>query len=113
MNLWRVTILAMVMCWTGSGVSRSRMSQLPAEVKENGENGKMGGKWGENGGLWEIAKNTLWEVYKKGVQLGDKRERNWRKMGQSGTKFPFLPVPFSPFFHGLGTFPSETFDEFC
>ena len=99
------------------------MSQLPAEVKENGKSGKrvarwrkMGGNGGEmggNGGLWEIAKNTLWEVYKKGVQLGDKRERNWRKMGQFGTKFPFLPVPFSPFFHGLGTFPSETFDEFC
>ena len=60
------------------GVSRSPISQLAAEVKEIGQNRKMGdngGKWEEMGGnggkrgkgggygeLWAIAKNTLWGV---------------------------------------------------
>ena len=36
------------------GVSCSRISQLAAEVKENGKNRKMGkwGKMGGNGGSW-------------------------------------------------------------
>ena len=31
----------------------------------------------------------------------------------SGAISPCFPVPLSPFFHSLATFPSGSFDEFC
>ena len=71
----------------------------------------MGGEWGkveENGELWEIAKNTLWEMYQKCVKLVGNRRKNRKKLGQISL---FFTVPFSPFFHSLATFPSSSFDE--
>ena len=95
----------------GVGVSHSRISQLAAEVRENGENGKMGG----NGGIWGIVGNCQKHIVgsvEKMCEIGGKREENWRKVGQFGTKFPFVPVTFSPLFHNLTTSPSSSFDEF-
>ena len=43
-----------------------------------GENGGKRGKTGGNGESWEIAKNTLWGVQKKCVQLIG----NTRKIGE-------------------------------
>ena len=49
-----------------AAISHSRISQLAAEVKENGGNAKMVAKWGEmggNGGKWEIAKNACHKMH--------------------------------------------------
>ena len=46
-------------------------------------------------------------------EIGWKREKNCRKMGQFGTNSPFLPIPFFSFSHSLATFPSRSFDECC
>ena len=68
--------------------------------------GENGGEWGrmgengENGKLWEIAKNTLWEMYEKCVKLegnGRKIGEKWDNLGQishfSQSHFPFFPQP--------------------
>ena len=68
---------------------------------------------GELGELWEIAQKYIVGSVEKMCEIGGKREKNRRKVGQFGTNFPFFPVPFSPRFHNLATFPSSSFDEFC
>ena len=72
--------------WSGVGVSRSRISQLAAEAKENGENGKMVEKWGGMG----------------------KNGGNWGKMGGNGTASmnAIYTGPYNAFSnHGAGTAP--------
>ena len=99
-----------VVC-SGIGVSRSRISQLAAGVKQNGKNGKMGGEMGGNGGKWVIVGNSQQYIVgsvEKMCEIGGKREENRRKVGQCGTNLPFFPL-----FHILATFPSSSFDEFC
>ena len=82
-------------------------------MEENG--GKWGGngeKWrkmGVNGGKWGNVRRC--QKYRVGnvekiCEIRRKLEENRRKMRQFGTSFPFFPVPFSPFFHSLATFPS-------
>ena len=71
---------------------------------------------GGNGGKWENVRKCqkyLVGNVEKMCEILRKLEENRRKMRQFGTNFPFFPVPFFPFFHGLATFPSRAFDEFC
>ena len=71
--------------------------------------GGNGGKWGIVGSCQKHIVGSV-EIM---CEIGRKREENWRKEGQFGTNFPFFPVPFSPLFHNLATFPSNSFEEFC
>ena len=68
------------------------------------------GEMGGNGG--KCQKYRVGNVEKM-CEIRRKLEENRRKMRQFGTNFPFVPVPFSPFFHSLATFPSGAFHELC
>ena len=78
-----------------------------------------GGEWGKmegNGVKWGIVgkcRKYIVGSVEKNCEIARKWEKNRRKMGQFGTNLPFFPVPFSPLFHNLATFPSNSFDEFC
>ena len=69
-----------------------------------GENGGKRGKMGGNGESWEIAKNTLWGVQKKCVQLignrrkfGEKRDNLAQISHYSESHFPHLSTTSPPF----------------
>ena len=75
----------------------------------------MGGNGG-NGGEWRIVRNCqkyLVGNVEKMCEIVGKREENGIKTGGNGINFPFSPIPISPFFHSLATFPSGVFDKFC
>ena len=68
---------------------------------------------GGNGGLWEIAKNTLWEVYKKGVQLvinGREIGERWDSLGQNSH---FCQSHFPRFFTASAPFPQRPLMNFA
>ena len=70
-----------------------KWGEMRGNGEEWGEMGKNGGKWGIVGNCQKYIVGSLGKM----CEIGRKREKNWRKVGQFGTNFPFFPVPFSHF----------------
>ena len=70
--------------------------------EKGGDMGGSGGKWGEMGGNGESSTK----------QYGKCRNnfKSGRKLGENGTKYLFLTVPFPPFFWRPKIFPTVPFE---